>query len=72
MPYYLYRIGSFGQLEKLDAFDAFKAASARAKVLRGAADAPPQSKIKVMFAANEQLAEELLCQVREPGPSGDE
>jgi hypothetical protein len=26
----------------------------------------------MMFAGTEQLAEELLCQVREAGPSGDE
>ena len=42
-----------------------------AKTLRkrvGAAD----TKFKVMFADNAQLAEDPLCQVREPGPSGDE
>ena len=72
MPYYLYRIGPFGQLHKLDEFESFKAASAQAKALRGAAEAPKHSRIKVMFAANEQLAEELLCQVREAPPPGDE
>jgi hypothetical protein len=72
MPYYVYRIGAFGQLQKLDEFDAFKAASARAKALRAAADAPPQTRVKVMFAASERLAEELLCQVREAPPPGDE
>jgi hypothetical protein len=72
MPYYLYRIGPFGQLHKLDEFENFKSASARAKALRAAADAPRHSRIKVMFAANEALAEELLCQVREAPPPGDE
>jgi len=72
MPYYLYRIGPFGQLHKLDEFDSFKLASARAKAMRSAAEAPRHSRIKVMFAANEQLAEELLCQVREAPPPGDE
>jgi hypothetical protein len=72
MPYYLYRIGPFGQLHKLDEFENFKAASAQAKALRSAAEAPRHSRIKVMFAANEQLAEELLCQVREAPPAGDE
>lgn len=36
----------------------------------GAGAAEP--KIKVMFADNEDLAIELLCQVREPGPTGDD
>jgi hypothetical protein len=72
MPYYIYRVGPFAQLHKLAEFDAFKPASAHAKALRAAPDKPPQSKIKLMFADNEQLAEDLLCQVREAGPSGDE
>jgi hypothetical protein len=72
MPYYIYRVGPFAQLHKLAEFDAFKPASAHAKALRAAPDHPPQSKIKVMFAGTERLAEELLCQVREAGPSGDE
>ena len=72
MPYFIYRVGPFAQLLKLAEFDAFKPASMHAKALRAAPDHPPQSKIKVMFADTEQLAEELLCQVREAGPSGDE
>ena len=72
MAYYLYRIGPFGQLQKLDEFDSFKLASARAKSLRSAAEAPKHSRIKVIFAANEPLAEELLCQAREAPPPGDE
>lgn len=72
MPYYIYRVGPFAQLEKLAEFDAFKHASTQAKALRAAPDSPSQSKIKVMFAATEQQAVELLWQVREPGPIGDE
>ena len=30
------------------------------------------AQIKVMFAENERLAEDLLCQIRDPGPAGDE
>ena len=30
------------------------------------------AKVKVMFADNQQLAEDLLCQVREAGPTGDD
>ena len=29
-------------------------------------------KIKVMFADNQGIAEDLLCQIREPGPTGDD
>ena len=72
MPYYIYRVGPFAQLRKLAEFDTFKPASAHAKALRAAPDQPPQSKVKLMFAGTEQLAEDLLCQVRKAGPSGDE
>ena len=71
MPYYVFSVRPFAQIKQLAEFAAFKDASMHAKTLRkseGAAD----TKIKVMFADNAQLAEDLLCQVREPGPSGDE
>jgi len=72
MPYFIYRVGPFAQLEKLAEFDAFKPASTHAKALRTATDHPAQARIKLMFADTEQRAEELLCQVREPGPAGDD
>jgi len=73
MPYYLYRIQAFGVLHKLDQFERFAEASARAKALRAAeAAGTPPGKVKLMFADNELQAEDLLSQVREAGPSGDE
>lgn len=72
MPYYIYRVKPFAQLEKLAAFDAFGEASAQAKVLRAAQSAEAPGKIKVMFADDELQAEDLLCQVREAPPRGDE
>ncbi len=74
MPYYVFRVRPFAQIEKLDEFAAFKDASNRAKALRaerpqGAEDT---ARIKVMFAGNQQQAEDLLCQIREAGPSGDD
>jgi hypothetical protein len=72
LPYYIYRVGPFAQLEKLAEFDAFAAASAHAKALRIEPGQPPQSRIKLMFADTEALAEELLSQVREAGPTGDD
>jgi hypothetical protein len=72
MPYYIYRIKPFSQFEKLSEFEAFRDASAHAKGLRAAQDGDLPGKIKVMFADNERQAEELLCQVRSPGPKGDD
>lgn len=72
MPYYLYRLKPFHQLEKLAEFAAFKEASAQAKQLRSQADPSKPEPVKVIFAETELHAEDLLSQVREPGPSGDE
>ena len=47
---------------------SFGEASARAKALRASPDRPADCTIKVIFAANEQEAEELLSQVRETAP----
>lgn len=72
MPYFVFSVRPFAQIEKLAEFAAFKAASGHAKSLRSAQAAGDKAKIKVMFADNQQLAEDLLCQVREVGPSGDD
>ena len=70
MPYYIYRMFSFPirRLEKLEHAPTFGAASARAKALRVAPDLPDGCAIKVIFAANELEAEDLLSQVRAPKP----
>ena len=72
MPYYIYRVLPFAQLEQLAKFDAFKDASAHAKSLRAAQAGDTSGKIKVMFADNAMQAEDQLCQVRDPAPSGDD
>lgn len=72
MPYFIYRIKPFMQLEKLCEFDNFKEASAKAKTLRTTQATDRADKIKVMFADNELQAEELLCQPRVAGPRGDD
>ncbi|MBA4176892.1 MAG: hypothetical protein C0505_10090 [Leptothrix sp. (in: Bacteria)] len=72
MPYYVYAVKPFAQLELLAEFDAFKPASVHAKTLRGTPAAAEPTRIKVMFAENPQAAEDLLLQVRVAGPSGDE
>lgn len=72
MPYYIYRVKPFMQLEKLSEFDSFKEASAQAKILRTLEPIDPAIQIKVMFADNVLQAEELLCQPRVAGPKGDD
>ena len=72
MPYYIYRVKPFAQLEKLAEHAAFAPASAQAKSMREAQAPGSPGKIKVIFAENELRAEDLLLQVRDPGPSGDE
>lgn len=71
MPYFVYQVKPFAQLEKLAEFAAFRDASAHAKAAR-AAQADAGSRIRVMFAADERLAEDLLCQIRDPAPAGDD
>jgi hypothetical protein len=70
VPYYVYRMWSFPirRLEKVEEAPSFGAASARAKALRLGPDLPEGCAIKVIFAANELEAEDLLSQVREPKP----
>ena len=75
MPYFVFSVRPFAQIVKLAEFPRFKEASAHAKTLRAApaaATAAADAKIKVMFAETQELAEDLLCQIREPGPAGDE
>jgi hypothetical protein len=72
MPYYIYRIKPFAQLEQLDKFDTFPDASKQAKMLRQQLDLPATDKVKVIFADDPLQAEDLLCQVRVAGPKGDD
>ncbi|MFZ9545112.1 MAG: hypothetical protein ACO27O_10960 [Hylemonella sp.] len=72
MPYYIYRIKPFSILEMLGTHDAFAAASAQATLLRAGRPQGSPDRIKVMFADNPLQAEDLLSQVREPRPTGEE
>ena len=73
MPYFVYRVGALGVLTKLGQFAAFRDASAHAKAQRSADAQGTAGRVKVMFAENELIAEDLLSQVREPGPmTGDD
>ena len=72
MPYFIYQVKPFAQLEKLAEHSNFAAASAEAKHLRRALDPGATEKIKVMFAGSETEAEDLLCQIRDATPAGEE
>jgi hypothetical protein len=71
MPYYIFAMKPFAQLEKLAEFEAFKDASARAKALR-AAQAEGGPRIKVMFGDTQLAAEDQLLQLREGSVEQDD
>lgn len=72
MPYFVFSIRPFAQMRKLAEFTGFKDASSHAKSLRATQAGDSDAKIKLIFAENERLAEDLLCQLRDPSPAGDE
>ena len=72
MPYFIYRIKPFNIFEKLSAFDTFNEASTQAKEMSLKEDKASLEKIKVIFADDELHAVDLLSQVREAGPKGDD
>lgn len=72
MPYYVYAVRPFAQLEQLAEHAAFKDASAQAKALRTQQPPDDRASIRVMFAATALEAEDLLLQIREPRPAGEE
>ncbi|HMO44995.1 MAG TPA: hypothetical protein PKB14_03070 [Rubrivivax sp.] len=72
MPYFVYAVRPFAQLDQLGEHAAFRDASAQAKALRAAPGADPQAAIRVMFAADQGAAEDLLLQLRSPAPQPDD
>jgi hypothetical protein len=74
VPYFIYRVFPFRRLDVVEALESFAQASARAKALRANPELPADCAIKVIFAATEAEAEDLLTRVREPAPGvvGDE
>lgn len=72
MPYYIYQIKPFSQLDQLAEHPSFAAASQEAKTLRAALPSGSMDKVKVIFAENEGHAQYLLRQTREAGPTGED
>jgi hypothetical protein len=72
MPYFVFRVRPFAQMDKLAEFTSFTEASSHAKKARQSAT-PADGQIRIMFAESEQAAEDLLCQVRDAVPgAGDD
>lgn len=72
MPYFLYAVQPFAQLEQLGDYATFPEASREAKALRAAQPAPGARRIRIVFADTPLAAEDLLLQVREAPPDGDD
>lgn len=74
MPYYLYRVQPqpFAQLQPLGEYPTFPEASREAKALRAAEPGQPGRRVRVVFAENVLAAEDLLLQVREAPPGGED
>jgi len=74
MPYYIYRITErpIRQLQRLEQYEAYNEASARAKQLRKDEAWGVNGLIKMIHAETELEAEDLLNQVRDPVPDGDD
>jgi len=75
MSYFIFRITErpIRMLEKLEQHDSYREASARAKQLRAELAEGASALIKMIHAANELQAEELLNQVRDAAPElGDD
>lgn len=71
MPYFVFSVQGFGQLQLLGTHEAFKPASLQAKALR-ADPAHQGAAIKVMFGNHQLEAEDQLLQQRERTPQGDD
>jgi hypothetical protein len=72
MPYFIYAVAPFAQLEQLGQCATFPEASATARRLRAQEPAASRRRIRIMFAEDATAAEDLLLQVRDAPPEGDE
>lgn len=72
MPYFVYRVRPFAQLEALAQYPTFAEASQQANAIRAAEPGQPPRRVRVIFAEDALQAEDLLLQVREPLPGGED
>lgn len=72
MPYYVYAVRPFAQLERMGEHADFRNASAQVKGLRSGLPSDSATRYRVMFADDALAAEDLLLAVRDPLPPGDD
>ena len=72
MPYFIYAVRPMAQLDRLRECPSFPDASREARALRAAEPAGSGRRIRIMFADNPEAAEDLLLQVRDAPPEGDD
>ncbi len=70
MPYYIYKFFEFPmkRVEKIEQHDVYKVSTERSKLLRRELALTEQCNVKMIYADNELLAEELLLTDRGPAP----
>ncbi len=71
MPYFVYRIHPPKRLERVDAFERYRDARERVRAMRKSASSG-EPLVRMIFAADEAQAEQLLRETREPRPAGEE
>lgn len=72
MPYFIFAVRPFAQLEQLGECASFPEASRQVRTLRANEPAGSGRRIRIMFAENALAAEDLLLQVRDAPPEGDD
>ncbi|MBI5276723.1 MAG: hypothetical protein HY854_09710 [Burkholderiales bacterium] len=72
MPYFIYAVRPFAQLDQLAACATFPEASRQARALRSGLPPGEPRRIRIMFAETALEAEDLLLQVRDAPPEGDD
>ncbi len=74
MPYFIYRITEqpIRLLKSLEQHESYRDASARVKVLRAEQAVDSPAIIKMIHAETELQAEDLLNEIREKPPVGDD
>lgn len=72
MPYYLYKVFPGSRFELIETFDAYRPAREQARTLRAQLSPDDEHGIRVMFAANPELAERQMAEKREARPLGED
>jgi len=72
MPYFIYAVRPFAQLDQLGQCSTFTEASRAARALRATEPSGSGRRIRIMFADDALAAEDLLLQVRDAPPDGDD